>query len=938
MEKGTSIPFWSWNDKLDNKKLLEQIDWFKENHFGGFIMHARSGLRTEYLSEEWFDCIKACCQYAKKLRLEAWAYDENGWPSGFVGGKLLETPKYREHYLKISKGKYDENAFLHYDLDKDELYLTEDKNAENCLNLFNIESNSNVDVLDDEVVDEFIKNTHELYKEKLGEDFCNIQGFFTDEPQYSFNGAPIPHKIQAYFLKEYGEDPIPKLGLLYLEKKGYQKFRYRYWKACQTLMLENFAKKVYGWCENNGIKMIGHYVEERDNFSQMLFNAGIMPFYEYLHYPGIDWLCRHYMNLSAMRQMASVAAQLERKFTLSEMFAMTGWDVTPQELKNIADYQYMYGVNLMCQHLVPYSESGNRKRDHPAHFTPFNPWVGRGMGEFNEYFDSLGEWLRKGKEEVHIAVLHTIRSAYFDYRPSDSNSTKDLDYSLAGTSVLLAEKHLAFHFIDETLLEKHGSVDGANLKLGACKYDVLVFPHIYTMDKTTEKMLRQYVANGGKVCLLEGKPTWLEGEPYDYDYLESNISLDELEKNNNYHVETDTELYTAMYVVDGKKYVFALNKTDKVSHVKISADGKNFNAIYDVQTGKTSYVGEEICIKPISANIYCVCEEVKEKEEYQTVEIGNDSYEVIDFSENYLTLDYAEVSFDGKTYGEKLPVIGIFQMLLQKRYEGDVYLKSKFTLDYIPEDLKLMVENPEDLEVYVNGQKATFTESLATENNFKRAKIAEFVKLGENETVIKYHFFQKEIVYFALFGEGVGDSLRNSMVYDTNIETIYLCGNFGVYSNDFKKGTFRNVWMAENFHIGQPPKSISNTLLDGFPFFAGNIRLRTHFACKGGKTKLRFKGRFHILEGYVNDRYVGRLMFDDELDVSDYVQAGENNLEIVLYNGNRNLLGPHHQSEEEDYSVSPYSFERNGSWENGKSVDYLNRYTFVRFGLFEDEQ
>lgn len=937
MKKGTSIPFWSWNDKLENKKLLEQIDWFKENHFGGFIMHARSGLRTQYLGEEWFDSIKACCRHAKKLGLEAWAYDENGWPSGFVGGKLLETPKYREHYMKTSTGKYDEKAFLHYDLDKEELCLTEDKNAENCLNLYNIESNSNVDILDDEVVDAFIQNTHELYKKELGEDFSSIQGFFTDEPQYSRVGAPIPHKIQEYFLKEYGEDPIPKLGLLYLEKEGYQKFRFRYWKACQTLMLENFAKKVYNWCDENGVKMIGHYVEERDNYSQMLFNAGIMPFYEYLHYPGIDWLCRRYMNLCAMRQMASVAAQLERKFTLSEMFAMTGWDVTPQELKNIADYQYMFGVNLMCQHLVPYSESGNRKRDYPAHFTPFNPWVGRGMGEFNEYFDSLGEWLRKGKEEVHIAVLHTIRSAYFDYRPSDATSTKDLDYSLTGTSALLAEKNLAFHFIDETLLEKYGSVDGANLKLGACKYDVLVFPRIYTMDKNTEKLLRQFVANGGKICLLEGKPAWLEGEPFDYDYLESNITLDEIAQANNYQVETDTELFTVLYEVDGKKYVFALNKTDKVSHVKISADGKRFNGIYDVQTGETTYIGEEISIKPVTANIYCVCDEVKETEKYQTVTIANDRYEVTDFTENYLTLDYAKVSFDGKTYGEKLPIVGIFQMLLQNRHDGDVYLKSDFTLDYIPEDLKLMVENPENLEVYVNGHKVIFTEELSTETNFKRANIADFVKLGDNETVIKYHFFQKEIVYFALFGKDVGESLRNSMVYDTNIENIYLCGNFGVYSKDFKKGTRENVWMAENFYIGQPPKLLSNTLLDGFPFFAGSVKLKTSFICDGGKTKLRFKGRFHVLDAYVNGKYVGGLMFDNELDVSEYVRAGKNNLEIVLHTGNRNLLGPHHEFEEENISVSPPSFEKNGSWKDGKSGCYLDRYTFLRFGLFENK-
>ena len=41
------IPFWSWNDKLEVKRLLEQIDWMDKKEIGGFFLHARSGLQTE---------------------------------------------------------------------------------------------------------------------------------------------------------------------------------------------------------------------------------------------------------------------------------------------------------------------------------------------------------------------------------------------------------------------------------------------------------------------------------------------------------------------------------------------------------------------------------------------------------------------------------------------------------------------------------------------------------------------------------------------------------------------------------------------------------------------------------------------------------------------------------------------------------------------------
>ena len=93
------VPFWSWNDDLQPEELVRQIDEMKEKGIGGFFMHARGGLKTEYLSERWFDCIRACVEESKKVNMNAWSYDENGWPSGFAGMKLLEDKANHEKYL-----------------------------------------------------------------------------------------------------------------------------------------------------------------------------------------------------------------------------------------------------------------------------------------------------------------------------------------------------------------------------------------------------------------------------------------------------------------------------------------------------------------------------------------------------------------------------------------------------------------------------------------------------------------------------------------------------------------------------------------------------------------------------------------------------------------------------------------------------------------------
>ena len=155
------IPFWSWNDKLDPEKLCRQIDWMKENNIGGFFMHARGGLKTEYLSEEWMDAIKKCGEHAEDIGMNAWAYDENGWPSGFAGGKLLEDPNNRDCYILHNIGAFDADATASYDISGDKLVrVNEGVNGKDYLNIYINIAVSTADILNAEVVKKFIDLTH----------------------------------------------------------------------------------------------------------------------------------------------------------------------------------------------------------------------------------------------------------------------------------------------------------------------------------------------------------------------------------------------------------------------------------------------------------------------------------------------------------------------------------------------------------------------------------------------------------------------------------------------------------------------------------------------------------------------------------------------------------------------------------------------------------
>ena len=186
-KKYRPIPFWSWNEKLDTKETRRQVNLMNDAGLGGYFMHARGGLATEYMGEEWFDNVSAATEEGEKLGMRPWAYDENGWPSGFgngfVNGKGIE---YQQKYLRV------ENEPIH----------TETAIAKCGEHYFYYEVNPfYVDTLDKKVIAEFIKYAYEPYYERFGN---RVEGFFTDEPQISRNGIPWSFCFEEEFKKRYG--------------------------------------------------------------------------------------------------------------------------------------------------------------------------------------------------------------------------------------------------------------------------------------------------------------------------------------------------------------------------------------------------------------------------------------------------------------------------------------------------------------------------------------------------------------------------------------------------------------------------------------------------------------------------------------------------------------------------------------------------------------
>lgn len=95
------MPFWFWNDEMDTEEIVRQIGEMAEKGVGGFFLCARQGLKTPYLSAEWFRLVAVAVEAARQHGLETWLYDEYPYPSGMSGGEVtLQHPEARQRQLR----------------------------------------------------------------------------------------------------------------------------------------------------------------------------------------------------------------------------------------------------------------------------------------------------------------------------------------------------------------------------------------------------------------------------------------------------------------------------------------------------------------------------------------------------------------------------------------------------------------------------------------------------------------------------------------------------------------------------------------------------------------------------------------------------------------------------------------------------------------------
>ncbi len=556
-----SAPFWAWNGKLDKEELKKQLIYMKKMGFGGVFMHSRTGLKTEYLGEEWFACIRECAKEAEKLGLKAWLYDEDRWPSGSAGGVVSRNPRFRSKFIgmkEVSPDSFDmkrygqgflnafavkiENGMLsdYYPVThradvKDgytvQVYFVEEMQKSDFYNGFTY-----LDTLSREATEAFLRSTHELYKRECGDMFGKqLIGIFMDEPQRGccFGGfgidnpdkenmTPFTYDLPRAFRGRFGYELLDRLPELYFgntEKDPQNKWSpvaYDYMLCLQHMFLENYAKPIRDWCRKNKLLVTGHILHEDSLCNQAGASGSVQQYYEYMDCPGIDILGEGNYGYWIAKQVDSVKKQLGKKLALSEMYGAAGWQFPFEGHKFLGDWQAVFGINFRCQHLSWYTMEGEAKRDYPASIFFQSAWYEK-YSYVEDYFARMNLIASTGKSVTEVLVVNPVESVYGYIRKgalsgiwAASDELKALEKQYTDLFYALTEKGVSFDIGDEAILQTHAKIEGNVLRVGKERYSIVVLSGCDNLRKSTLELLNAFSAAGG-IVIVNGQPRYIGG-------------------------------------------------------------------------------------------------------------------------------------------------------------------------------------------------------------------------------------------------------------------------------------------------------------------------------------------------------------------------------------------------------------------------------------------
>lgn len=963
------LSFWSFNEKMEILEVERQISEFKKRGYGGFFMHARAVLQIDYMGKEWFDVCKAAIKKAEELDLEVWLYDENGWPSGFANGRVPACgDDFVAKHIYFSQGcpgniadiigayaKCGNKYQFVTDIEKADLFCCIGRLA------------GYTDLLNAKSVGAFIKYTHEEYKKELGEYFGNvIKGIFTDEPQ-TVGKYPYTNALPEEFYKEYQINFVENAWMLNSELPETMPFKYKVCKLFAKMFSENFTYQIENWCNNNNLIFTGHFSNEDGLCYQTKVNFNLLEHYRNMSRPGIDFLGRRLTSPVLTKQVADSAYLYDKKMVTSESFGCAGWDVSFDDLSLIYSWQAVFGVNSIVTHLSAYSIKGRRKRDYPAFYSYQEPWW-ETFEVLSEDINRINTFVSEGKRKPKVLLLHPATGMWCLSGGKNLFSDKMMDFSNQFRMLVEALVDIGHDFviISENDFSKFDYIK-EKFVFNDKEFDRVIVPQTVSLDDSTYQLL-QKITDNSKLVFINEKPMLCEGETsllseklcgtvvqnrrdmIEKFFLHTHFS-DDIEICSENSKSAHGIVVSKKYMSNGEDRVCIVNPSltdSKELYIKVkgkksilSVSSSKENLLETCFDGVNTYA--KIKLSPKMTGLYKTILDEKTSQE----KILLNEYPLLDADidltdNNALTVEKCDVFVNGEELFSNVNIIDVTDAIYEKAYKSksvcDVLIRYNFTVKFngeIPDDICLIAETEDMKSVCINGKVIDINSDYWwKDKSFKKYPICNFVENGNNAVDISFQIIPPENICES----GNFEGFNNKFFYPAEPENIYITGSFDVICNNILE-TPEYISVDAPFLITDFSKKKNDEFTkQNLWFYSGNYKISTEFKGNADRnTVLRFENsRFTCADIFLNGLKIGNVFkapFSIELD---NVKNGKNELEIIVYGNNRNLLGPHHHIKGNPHFVGTDTFKGKASWSDFIYPDlvddstYTEKYSFVK--------
>jgi hypothetical protein len=1002
-----SAPLWVWHTKVTKTIIDSMMQEFKQNAFGGVMVHPRPGLITEYLSPNWFSLYQYTIQKGKALGLDVWIYDENSYPSGFGGGYVPDQmpESYNQgqmlHMIKATvlpaqtddifialeenNGSFaDISTRLNLEKDKPgNYYLFKKAFYQKQAGTVGPPEFPYVDLMVKGVTEKFIEVTMEGYEKIAGNEFGKtVPGLFSDEPSIPSHGAGNVRwtpDLFSSFKQNWGYDLQTHLPSLFEETGDWKRVRHNYQQTLLQLFIDRWSKPMHAYTEKHHLKWTGHYWEH--GWPNPGEGPDNMAMYAWHQQPGIDMLFNQFNeespnaqfgNIRSVKELSSVANQLNKKRTLSETYGGGGWELTFKDMKRLGDWQYVLGVNFLNQHLSMMTLTGARKYDYPQSFSYHAPWWPY-YKTLNEYFARLSFVMSQGKQQNNILIIEPTSSAWMYAGPGKQHAGLSAIGDRFQQFVTTLEKaQVEYDLGSENIIKDHGKTNGKSFIVGERAYSTVVIPPgMENIDGPTYALLKAYADAGGKVILfnklerLDGaleKELQYFNEPKDHILRFANLNAAIIEQQfgqGDFQIRANEQdsiggdLYHHRRVMNDGQVLF-LSNASMVSPAKgtVYAKGKDV-LLMDLATGQISDYPEEqqadkislsFDIPPAGSLMLFIANSKQQglksssaldiqsninKSAINRSPVKASPVKVIRPAENTLMIDFCDVTL-GDTLlkdahvGAASKAVFMHYGFSRNPWNHQVQFKDHI----VARDTFSVGTGFTATYHFTVGEQVNFEKFRAvTEQGNLWAEIkvnGKTVKPAAGKWWLDRSFGVLPIGAYLKTGDNTLSVTANPMSVYAEIEPVYILGDFNLEPAD--KG-----WRIV------PPKPLrpGSWKEQGLPLYGFGVSYVKEFSVE--KTGSRFELELGEWKGTVaavkvNGKPAGIVFSEpNTLEVTKYLKKGTNRVEVEVVGSLKNLLGPHHNRPRPGM-VGP------GHWWNIKAYPPGEAYDVYDYGLMNDFQ